>query len=259
MNEPSQSLTQRRVLTPLWIIALFISLTETVLGVGVIKTSGGIQIALTVFVLSFPLLIAGTFFFTLWKKPWVLYAPMEYGKETNVKDFVHEMSGRTRSLEELQIYTQIQQSIRDVLVSPDVISELSKITQRGEYTAHGTVKSILSDAATKTEENIRKQAFLTIDSRSFENDKGHIWQVPYDNYTRVSDLLDDLYFTLNERNRSFPAFAFGKLWALRDVESGRIFKDMGRLWAKRQGEELDERGLAQVGLRPGMTLECFWL
>lgn len=241
---------QKRVLTPLWIIALFISLTETVLGVGVIQTSGGIQIALTVFVLSFPLLIAGTFFFTLWKKPWVLYAPTEYGAGTGVKDFVREMSGKT-PLDELQIYSQIQQSIQDTLASPEVIAKLSKVPLRGENADREVVKNILSDAAAKAEENIRQQAFLTIDSRPFEGNDGPIWQVPYDRYSTVQHLLNDIFFSL----KSLPVHTFGKVWILRDTTSGRVFTDMGRGWAIKHNRADDERKLAQVGIEPGMTLE----
>lgn len=254
MSEPDGISTQKRVLTPLWIIALFISLTETVLGVGVIQTSGGVQIALTVFVLSFPLLIAGTFFFTLWKKPWVLYAPMEYGTGTDVKDFVREMSGKT-PLGELQIYSQIQQSIQDTLASPEVIAKLSKVPLRGEYADREIVKNILSDAAAKAEENIRQQAFLTIDSRPFESNGGHIWQVPYDRSNTVRSLLNDIFFSLRKGTSSLPAHNYGKVWILRDTTSGRVFTNMGRSWAMKQNRENDERKLTQVGIEPGMTLE----
>jgi hypothetical protein len=68
-----------RPLTPLWIISLFLTLTETVLGVAVIRTEGGVQIALTAFVVAFPLLVAAAFFTILWTRPWVFYAPTEYG------------------------------------------------------------------------------------------------------------------------------------------------------------------------------------
>jgi hypothetical protein len=44
--------TSGRAVTPLWIVSLFLTLTETVLGVAVIQTVGGVQIALTVFVLT---------------------------------------------------------------------------------------------------------------------------------------------------------------------------------------------------------------
>ena len=65
--------------TPLWIISLFVSLTEVVLGTAVTQTVGGVQIALTAFVMSFPLLVASAFFAILWSRPWVFYSPSEYG------------------------------------------------------------------------------------------------------------------------------------------------------------------------------------
>ena len=68
-----------RGLTPLWIISLFVSLTEAVLGAVVTKTTGGVQTALLGFVIIFPLLVAAAFFAILWNCPWVFYAPSEYG------------------------------------------------------------------------------------------------------------------------------------------------------------------------------------
>src|SRR4051794_33039024 len=50
------------ILTPLSIIALFLTFSETVLGIAVTQTSGSIQVALTCFVTSFPVLVAAAFF-----------------------------------------------------------------------------------------------------------------------------------------------------------------------------------------------------
>jgi hypothetical protein len=71
MSETKQLLSGKKAITPLWIVALFVSLTETVLGIAVTQTTGGVQVALTVFVLVFPVLIAGSFFAILWHKPYV--------------------------------------------------------------------------------------------------------------------------------------------------------------------------------------------
>jgi hypothetical protein len=68
-----------RSLTPLWIISLFVSLTEAVLAAVVTQTTGSVQIALLWFVIIFPLLVATAFFAILWNRPWVFYAPSEYG------------------------------------------------------------------------------------------------------------------------------------------------------------------------------------
>jgi hypothetical protein len=65
--------------TPLWIVAAFVTLTEAVLGYAVTKVTGGVQIALTSFVILFGLGVAGAFFAILWNRPYVFYPPSEYG------------------------------------------------------------------------------------------------------------------------------------------------------------------------------------
>jgi hypothetical protein len=83
--------TQSRV-TPLWIVAAFVTLTETVLGFAVTQVTGGVQIALTCFVIIFALLVAGAFFFILWNRPYVFYSPAEYAG-ADPKHFVQAMKG----------------------------------------------------------------------------------------------------------------------------------------------------------------------
>jgi hypothetical protein len=78
-SEAHGSATKSGRLTPLWIVSLFVTLTETVLGVAATQTEGGVQIALTVFVLGFPVLVAAAFFLILWHKSWAFYSPGEYG------------------------------------------------------------------------------------------------------------------------------------------------------------------------------------
>lgn len=73
----AKSFTSAKV-TPLWIVAAFVTLTEAVLGFAVTQVEGGVQIALTIFVISFALLVAGAFFLILWHRPWVFYPPSEY-------------------------------------------------------------------------------------------------------------------------------------------------------------------------------------
>lgn len=75
----------------LWIISLFLTLTETVLGVAVTQTIDGVQVALTDFVLGFPLSVAAAFFMILWIRPWVFYSPGEYG-DTDVGRYVDALA-----------------------------------------------------------------------------------------------------------------------------------------------------------------------
>ena len=75
----TQKTPARGRVTPLWIVASFLTLTEATLCYAVTQVSGGVQIALTAFVIAFALIVACGFFAILWKKPWVFYAPSEYG------------------------------------------------------------------------------------------------------------------------------------------------------------------------------------
>lgn len=97
-----------KAMTPLWVISLFVSLTEVMTGIAATQTSGGIQVALTAFVIAFPAMIASAFFMILWNKPYVFYPPTEY-QRTDVKTFVEAMQRKA----------EIQNAAVDAL--PDVI------------------------------------------------------------------------------------------------------------------------------------------
>jgi tetratricopeptide (TPR) repeat protein len=79
--------------TPLAVITLFVGLIDTVLVFNIPKTTGGIQIALTVFVFIFTFLFFVTFIFFLWKKPYLLYSPRDWGETPKLQDYVRTISG----------------------------------------------------------------------------------------------------------------------------------------------------------------------
>lgn len=79
-------------ITPLWIVAAFVTMTESVLGYALTQVDGGVQIALTAFVISFAILVAGAFFVILWNRPYVFYPPSEYG-DKDPKAFVDALRG----------------------------------------------------------------------------------------------------------------------------------------------------------------------
>lgn len=84
------SKNRQTLFTPLGIVAAFLSLTETVLGFALTRVAGSVQVALTIFVIAFPLLIAAAFFYVLWNRAYVFYAPSEYGN-VNPSDFMSAM------------------------------------------------------------------------------------------------------------------------------------------------------------------------
>jgi hypothetical protein len=74
-----------------------VSLTELTLGIVTSQTSGGVQITLTAFVVGFPILIAGCFFWILFNRPWVFYSPREY-TGVDAVGFIEALQGKTSKL-----------------------------------------------------------------------------------------------------------------------------------------------------------------
>jgi len=244
-----------RVVTPLWIIALFVSLTEAALGIAVTQTINGIQIALTVFVIVFPLLIAGAFFAILWNKPYVFYSPTEFGRQVDVRQYVEAMQQRA-PLDENKLYENLQKTIHATLSSDEIVNTLTEtVSRKAGERVEVEVAKILTSVADKTLETIREESFLTIDSRPLLENDGEISQIPYEQYSGVDSLLDHIYFTLQPR---VPAFTYGDTWLLHEVRTGRNFKDMGTRWAKQHGMPSDSRSLRDVGIMPGMKLEVIY-
>ncbi|GII67227.1 hypothetical protein Skr01_73120 [Sphaerisporangium krabiense] len=77
---------------PLWIISLFLGTAEVTMGVAASRASGWAQGLFAVFSIAFPVGVAAAFFAILWKKPYVLYAPRDFGGRANVGEFVAAMS-----------------------------------------------------------------------------------------------------------------------------------------------------------------------
>ena len=241
----------KQPITPLWIIASFVSLTETILGVAVIKTSGNIQLATTAFVILFPLLIAGAFFIILWNRPYVLYPPTEYGHDTDVVSYVQAM--QQKALDENSLYSNIQKSIHSALTSKEVISELSlTLSPQVTHDTEAQITRVLNSAAEKVVEQIRESNFLTINSRPLLGDKdGKVWQVPYEHNQIAFHLINDIWHLLFPRPKPYT---YGTSWALRDVKSGNIFKEIVI-----KPNTKDKRTLLEIGITSGMKLEVIRL
>ena len=126
-------------MTPLWVIALFVSLTEVVTGIAVTQANGSVQVALTVFVIAFPVLVASAFFAVLWHRPYVFYPPTEFGAATDVEKFVGAMRPMTLKADMMTIVVQaVSKSLApederppvEELVRP-LVNTVSKKTEEG--------------------------------------------------------------------------------------------------------------------------------
>ena len=91
-----------KTINPLWIIFMFFSFTEMALGVVTFNTTGGIQVALTVFVIGFPLLVVIGFFIVLWSRPEHLYAPKDFSDDDKFLQGLESSRSARESLVKLQ-------------------------------------------------------------------------------------------------------------------------------------------------------------
>ena len=121
---PRKQKNESRWITPLGIVAAFVTLTESVLGIALTQVSGGVQIALTVFVIVFALLVAFAFFLILWFRPFVFYSPSEFG-DHNPKEFIDAFSNFPKRVkEQIDIVEKIESSPTDQIAQFKLINSL---------------------------------------------------------------------------------------------------------------------------------------
>jgi hypothetical protein len=121
-------------MTPLMLISIFLSLTEVVLGFGVTQTTGNVQIALVSFTILFPVAIATVFFFVLWHKPFVLYAPFEYASAKDADEFIKALSKNAKDkVDEISKIAKELESLRSQLVND--VENLKKDIQEARVLA----------------------------------------------------------------------------------------------------------------------------
>src|SRR6478752_3694522 len=130
-------------INPLWMIFLFFSFTEIMLGVGVLNTLGGVQTALVSFVILFPTGIAMMFFVILWFRPKHFYAPKDY---SNDQSFLEMM--RTERTYNPDIAGTIEKTLTTFLTSPELAEKLSNVSSEG-------ISSLLKEEALRATEKVK--------------------------------------------------------------------------------------------------------
>ena len=100
------------VKNPLTVIAIFASLAEVFGVITLPELHGCVQVMFTVFVMLFPCLLVCLFFYVLWHRHEVLYAPSDYSDERNFNLYV-----RKGSLE--QQLNKIDAEVDDELAGKD--------------------------------------------------------------------------------------------------------------------------------------------
>jgi hypothetical protein len=239
----------QRLVTPLVIISLFVTLTEVVIGVAATKTVGHIQEMFGIFSIVFAVVVASAFFGTLWFRPWVLYHPGEYGGQ-DVGRYVEAM--KHRPIEDTNLDSKIQHSLRTVFTD-EVLTALKALPGSSELRTE--LRSVVEKAADHAVADIRKSSFLTFDFKLMAGSDSREWVAPYESFSTVTEMLDTLWSRRLHRN--VPAYTYGEKWVLCDSKSKKRFTDIGYEYAsKALGDVFDRRSLSEVGILPGMTLEA---
>ncbi len=233
-------------MTPLWVISLFLSLTEVVTGIAVTQATGAVQVALTVFVIAFPALVASAFFAILWDRPHVLYPPTEFAGGADIESYVGAMRRQGRQ-------AAAAFEIAESAFESSEIEEILRSSLSHSGSGEGpNIHRVVSELSTTAREKIRQRT-LTILTSGITGDADSQLLRPYDPNQTVSELLDGLYFDLSAY---VQPETYGRDWALRDAKTEEVLGDMGRRWAHRQGMHLDNRLLSYMGIRAGMRLEA---
>lgn len=249
--EQSTVASSRRPITPLWVITLFVSLSETVTGIAVTQASGGIQVALTAFVIAFPILVATAFFVVLWNRPYVFYAPTEFGRATDVGLYVEAMQRRNAT--EARSYDQVQEAVRSAVSSPEILNQLKAVVgTHVDVAADRGLRQVLDRVAAAAVRNV-EQRFIAVDTSPILGARGGVRRIPFNPEVTVFEFLDDLWFSFSGH---VPAYSYGTSWVLKDMATGALIMDAGRTWARQHNQAEDTRSLADIGLGPGMRLQA---
>jgi hypothetical protein len=213
--------------SPLWIIALFIALSELTAAIAAVATDGTTRLIFAVFAVLFPLVVLAVFIWLLIKHPANLYSPSQYTDNVGVQGYAAALSRqyRTTSL----VYGQA--------VSEAIIS------------AGGKGGPIDRGEAVRTFERLVEDKSITVDRAAFVSDAEPA-QIPVGPETTVDEFLDAVFFEITP---SVRPFTYGISWGLA-TQDHKLLSKMGTRWAKGKGLLRDERSLREVGLEPGGKL-----
>jgi hypothetical protein len=209
--------------SPLWIIALFIALSEVTAGVASITTDGAARMLFAIFAVAFPVGVFVTFVWLLINHAPHLYPPGEYSESITPEIYAAGISRHRRT--EVRV---IAKAMAEVLGDPAAGRQAELVDQFEQVVVSSSVE-VEIDAVVPG---------------------GSPVLFAVDEDTRVRDLLDELYFSMSSRVK---AFHYLKSWVL-VTQDGRLLDEIGTAWARRHGQAADERRLADAGILPGTKL-----
>lgn len=230
-----------RIMNPLWVVSLFLTLSEVTVGLAATQASGWVQGLLAVFAVVFPCAVFAAFFTVLWKRPFVLYAPGDFTADTPIATFVGAM--QSSSLREAEAVDAAVRRAVEVIVREE--------RTRGEISTKESEELI--ETAVRVGTDDYRNRLLTVDLTTFDSALGpEPFTTPISDRTSVDQVLNLLYFALSPKVKPYT---YGRDWVLYDPDTKKMLTDLGTIWARlHTGKDWDERPAVSVGLRPGMRL-----
>ncbi|MFI2207931.1 hypothetical protein ACH47Z_46405 [Streptomyces sp. NPDC020192] len=225
-----------RVLNPLWIIALFLGLSETTVGIAAAQSSGWVQGLLAVFAVSFPILVSTVFFLILWQRPEVLYAPGDFPEHVPISAYVDGMRRR---------------SVPDPDTIQAVVNDMLRAVLPAALESSSDASDVLEEAMATAEQTLAER-ILTVDISPITGAPRDVFRCTVFSTQTVSGFLDALW--ADALDRFVPPFRYGRDWVLVDQQSNKQLRDLGSNWSRRNGTESDERLLSGVGITPASRL-----
>ncbi|RLU81128.1 hypothetical protein CTZ27_33355 [Streptomyces griseocarneus] len=224
-------------MNPLWMISVFVGLSETAVVIAASQAEGWVQGLLAIFSVTFPILVSGAFFGILWKKPEVLYAPGDFPEHLSPGTFRDGIRGGP------SVDTEVLESVVRRTLESVLPTALAGRVNEAE------VPNVVNQAFISAQRDIASR-MLRIDTSAVHRDLQGAVNYPVDDSTTVSELLNWLWRQLTPFIRPYT---YGSEWVLRDRLTGRAF-DGGTGWARSHGRGRDERLLTESGITPGMDL-----
>src|SRR5687767_631917 len=112
-----------KVLTPLGIIFLFVTLAEGVLGIGISRTDSWIQGMLAIFACVFPAAVATAFFYILYHRPENFYAPRDFiGDASYLESMKASRALRIQrfSAAAVELQSKLEEEVRSTALRPEL-------------------------------------------------------------------------------------------------------------------------------------------
>jgi hypothetical protein len=218
--------------SPLWIIALFIALSEATAGVAAITTSGSARLIFACFAVAFPTLVFAVFVWLLVKHAPKLYAPAQYSRDITPEVYRAGIS-------------QADAQFIGRALAKTVVPLLGDL---GDDQADR--EAVVEKVGLDFEAAFRESA-VEIEVVPPQPGDEPV-RVPVTTKTEVGDLLDQVWLELNGR---VAPYTYNREWILTSSDGSRC-PDMGTVWAKRHGLQRDTRPISEVGIKPGDCLKA---